>query len=300
MQEQARRGFSGRTAAIFAAAWICVTTLYFVNEALTSTGLVGWLNEWEFARFDRAYPALNIGLPVFILAVPLLFLWLAGQREIRKTRETLGEEPAAIASSTYLQHALMIVAGGLGTAAVIVLILGIAQPRFGAPPRMVVVGSPGSVSPVNGPTLLEGYALFNKSAILGQDKVVSDQDIWFAPMVAQPGPQSAISYFVALSHAEKAQAGNAAVGHRQAGILMRNRMPQSILNLYRAAGYRISPTNYVLFSSPSMMRNSYFLAAIQLALAGLFAMILSFFQHRHTEKTKKAADPAVPATSDAL
>jgi hypothetical protein len=184
-------------------------------------------------------------------------------------------------------------------AAVVVLILGLAQPTFNAPPRSVRLGSPESISPPNGPTRLTGYALFNKSAILGQDKVVSDQDIWFAPMVAQSGPQPAIHYFVALSHTEKAQAGNAAIPHVQTGILMRNRMPQSILNLYRNAGYRIGDTNYVLFSSPAMLRTSYFLATIQLALAALFAMILSFFQHRHTEKTRKTVDSAAPAISDA-
>jgi len=70
-----------------AALWAALVAGVLLWQAWNYTGLFGRLAEWQFARFDRMFPAATIAGITALLSLPILFLL---RREMRRHRRKFG------------------------------------------------------------------------------------------------------------------------------------------------------------------------------------------------------------------
>ncbi|SEN61152.1 hypothetical protein SAMN05192583_3146 [Sphingomonas gellani] len=277
-------------------AWVLVVSLYFLWEADHYSGLYAWFAEWQFDLFGQYLPVLTYALLVIGFGWPAAWLLRARRRADR--RELSGREAVVYTSSNF-RRVLFAFAGGLAGAALVVLLWTLTLPRV-APPRQVVeVGSSLAGDPAEGPVILRGRIDYARTSALAEDLLVTTKGMRFAPMFGSSGDDGRqIRYFVELLPSDLGRPRTVPTRSVRAGVLVRNRLPGSIVRLYRYAGYTVEKPFYVLFASNASIRRPYIVTAVQLALAALIALVAALFQHRHVRRIGDRYQPVEPAQSD--
>lgn len=280
--------------------WAALVCALFLWQTLSYSGLAAVAAEWQFDRFGRYYPTLTLLLLAFIVGSPALYLLR------RRIRVSSAAQPDAVRTYAMRQawrfRRVLIVLSGVGAAATLVtLLLLIGLPSAAGPPRRVVVGAPGSISPDEGLTTLVGRVLYDRTSALDENLLLFRRGFRFAPVQAPGGSGPQIRYFIEV--AARDGAGNAA--DTRTGILRRGALPGEIIRLYRYAGYDINEPHYVLYDDVTSMRWPYYVTAAHLAFVTLVLAAAAAFQHRrwHRLKTPPAEEllPAeeAPPTDDA-
>ena len=278
-------------------AWLVVVTLYFLWEAATYHGLYALLAEWQFDTFGRYLPILTLALPILVFGSPAL-LMLRSRR-----RDDMAASPAtrrqAVALGSGFRRVLFVTASVLGVAALATFVWALFLPTMATPTRNIVLGTPASVAPAEGPAFVKGQILYKRTAAFNQNLLFMQRGVRFAPIVVPGQSVPSIQYFVELppSTSTNPQVPSAT----RAGVLMRSHLPGSIVQLYRYAGYHISKPYYLLYASEQTMRWPYYVTGAQLALAALIVLIAALLQHRHVrnetmpDEEPVAETPAEPA-----
>ena len=270
-----RRVVVGRLLAI----WVLLVALYFLWEADHYAGLYAWLAECQFDLFGQYLPVLTYALLVIGFGWPAAWLLRARRRADR--RELVGRD-AAIYTSANFRRVLFSFAGGLAGASLVAFLWTLTLPRVGPPRQIIDIGAAVGGNVVEGPTILRGRIDYARTSALAEDFAVTTKGMRFAPMFASSADHNRqILFFVELLPSDLGRPRVVPNRSVRSGVLVLNRLPGSIVRLYRYAGYTVEKPLYVLFASNASVRRPYVVAAVQLALAALIAFIAGLFQHRH-------------------
>ena len=273
--------------------WVLIVSLYFLWEADRYSGLYAWMAEWQFNLFGQYLPVLTFALLVIAFGWPAA--WLLRARRLADRRGLRGHDAAVYTSSNF-RRTLFGFAGGLAGAAVVVLFWTLLLPRV-APPRAVIeVGSPSSAVPDEGPVTLRGRIDYTRTSALAQELLIRTRGVRFAPIFA-PGsddPQR-IRFFVELLPGDFGPPRQVPTRSDRSGVLVKDRLPGSIVRLYRYAGYTVEKPFYVLYASNTTIRLPYLVTAVQLFIAALIALAAALLQHRHVRHITQTPDGKVIA-----
>lgn len=272
--------------------WVLIVSLYFLWEADHYVGLYAWLAECQFDLLGQYLPVLTYALLVIAFGWPAAWLLRARHRPDR--RDLVGRN-AAIHTSANFRRVLFSFAGGLAGASLASLLWTLTLPRLG-PPRRIVDASVISLETITeGPAILRGRIDYARTSALAEDLLVTTRGMRFAPMFgSRDSTDRQIRFFVELLPSDLGRPRVVPTNSARAGVLVRSRLPGSIVRLYRYAGYSVEEPFYVLFASNTSIRRPYVIAAVQLALAALIAIIAGLFQHRHVRLISKVTPDGEP------
>jgi hypothetical protein len=304
--EQKRSGYAGRQRSDRARrrvvvgrllmVWMLIVSLFFLWEADHYSGLYAWLAECQFDLFGHYLPVLTYALLVIGFGWPGAWLLRARRRSDR--RDLVGRD-AVIHTSANFRRVLFSFAGGLAGASLAALLWTLTLPRLGPPRRVVDASVTTNRDFAEGPAILRGRIDYARTSALAEDLLVTTRGMRFAPMLGSgDGKGQQIRYFVELLPSDFGRPRVVPTRSARAGVLVRNRLPGSIVRLYRYAGYVVDEPYYVLFASNTSVRRPYVIAAVQLALAALISIIAGLFQHRHVRLISNQPSNSQPLHSD--
>lgn len=269
--------------------WIILVVAFFTWQAGTYRGLVALLAEWQFNEFGVYHPLLTFLLFVLILA-PLPFLFT---RSRRKSAAASAAVPAtdvlpvrndltrAVGEATRFFYVLVVAAAGCLVAAVLACVMILMLPTAAGPIQRISASTTLPETPSQGLTELRGGILYTRTSAFDEDLWLTHRNIRFAPMVDAGADPLAVRYFIELSPTDGSQRAET-VSARQ-GILVKDALPGELFRLYRYAGFRITPTHYVLFRSAATMRWPYWIWASEFAVGGLviaLGALVQWFRRR--------------------
>ncbi len=260
--------------------WMAAVALYLLWEATHYRGVMSLLGEWQFNALGRHYPTFN-----YILLVALL--WLPGYLVFLRPRKRDGTErleAVLLRSSHAFQNALWGSAAGLAVAALVVLVVMLFLPREGPPIQRIDLARPSISLPREGPTLLSGMVVYERTAGFDRDLLLTSRTYRFAPVIGgqESGPD--LQYFVQFRPVDaQTRAGTSLM----TGVLKRNGLPGEVIRLFRYAGYRLEQPHYVLYEEAAALRWPYLITAIQLAIAALLAVAVALLQLRRVRRADR-------------
>lgn len=284
--------------------WIILVVAFFAWQSGTYRGVVALLAEWQFNEFGVYHPLLTFML--FVLAIaPLPYLFTRHRRSRKSRKSPEGTAPPevslpahrdfarAVRASSRFLNVLVFTASGCFAAAVITAILVLMLPGTRGPLQTLTASTSVPAVPAQGMTELRGNIVYTRTSAFDEDLWFVRRNVRFAPMVDPAADPSAVRYFIELSPTDGSSVATAASARQ--GILVANALPGELFRLYRYAGYRITPTHYVLFRSTMTMRWPYLVWITEFAVAGLLiglAAVVQWFRRRRlihrTEKVERA------------
>lgn len=263
--------------------WMAIVALVLLWQTASYRGVMALIGEWQFDAFGRQYPTFNYVLLVFLLCLPGYLLFL----KPRKRAVTEQAEAATFRSARTLLKAIIGGALGLGAAAIVVLIVMLFLPSSSGEPQRLDLSHPMISVPREGPTILSGAILYERTAGFDEDLLLTRRTYRFAPIVAARGGAD-VQFFVQLPPVDdRSRAGTTTM----AGVLKRDGLPGELVRLFRYAGFEIAEPNYVLFVEPAAMRWPYLMAMLQLAIGALFALVVALLQRRRVRRIDHLIHP---------
>lgn len=279
-------------------AWVALAVVYFLWEAWSYTGLFARLSEWQFGSFRQSWPAVTFLALALLFAVPGLVAVVLGARRKEEDHEltTAEEQDRLLAKSIRFGRILTYLASGFAIASLVSLAGILTLPGSGGQQQEITVGAPGSTQPSNGSARLTGRVVFERTATLGQDLILTDKQARFAPMLPASG-EGPVQYFVQLAPYEGTGDRPGDPVMSVSGILMHDALPGAIETLYRNAGVAMAAKPYVLYRYQGTMRRPYYLAAFQTGCIAVVLFLLALVQRRHVRKLAGQNAPAASLTA---
>ncbi|WP_010217940.1 hypothetical protein [Sphingomonas sp. PAMC 26621] len=285
--------------------WIVLVVAFFTWQAGTYRGLIALLAEWQFNEFGVYHPLLTFLLFVLILA-PLPFLFTRRHRkspaassaavpasDVLPVRSDLSR---AIGEATRFLNVLLVAAVGCLAAALLACGMILMLPTAAGPIQRISASATLPETPSQGLTELRGAILYTRTSAFDEDLWLTRRNIRFAPMVDAGADPSAVRYFIELSPTDGSQRAET-ISARQ-GILVKDALPGELFRLYRYAGFRVTPTHYVLFRSAATMRWPYWVWASEFAV-GAFLIALGALVQWFRRRRLIARDGRPVAEADA-
>lgn len=284
-RRRSKRWAVGRIAGF--SAWTALVALFLLWQSATYRGLMSLIGEWQFNGFGRHYPTFNYILLVFLLCLPGYLLFLRPRE--RRPGEAQGS--AVLRSAGALLKALLGVGAALAVAVLAVLVVMLFLPRDSGEVQRIDVARPAVTPPREGPTILSGRIIYERTAGFDEDLLVARRSFRFAPVV---GPQDVeegrIRFFVQFAPVD--DRARADVSELR-GVLKRNGLPGEVVRLFRYAGYELEQPHYVLFAEPAAMRWPYLATMAQFAVGALLALLFALLQRGRIRRL--GGRPARPA-----
>ncbi len=271
--------------------WIILVVAFFTWQEGTYRGLIALLAEWQFNEFGVYHPLLTFLLFVLILA-PLPFLFTRRRRKSAAAAASAAVPatdvlPArndlthAIFEATRFLNVLVVAAVGCFGAALLACVMILMLPTAAGPIQRISASTTLPQAPSQGLTELRGGILYTRTSAFDEDLWLTHRNIRFAPMVDAGADPSVIRYFIELSPTDGSQ--RAETTSARQGILVKDALPGELFRLYRYAGFRVTPTHYVLFRSAATMRWPYWIWASEFAVGGLviaLGALVQWFRRR--------------------
>ncbi len=270
--------------------WTGLVSLFFLWQIVQYQGVMAQFAEWQFYSFGHYYPSVTYLAIVVVLASPGLLLFLRVRH--RESEQRLAE--ATLRSAIIFRRVVLGVAAACLVAAIATLLLLLTLPRAGGTQTRIDLSHPLLTLPHEGATTITGAVLYDRTAAFEEDLVVARRTLRFAPIVSPQSSSLDLQFFVELPSEAVAQSGATS---SVSGVLRRNGLPGEIVQLFRYAGYRVEPPQYVVFASEATMRWPYFKVAGELGLVALLFLLVGLFQHRRIKWLDDATRPPVEAPS---
>jgi hypothetical protein len=282
-------------------AWIIIAAIFVAWETWTYSGLYAKISEWEFASIHKSWPAATFGILLLLLALPgVLALFAIQPKKDEEEREhSPSQERQCLIDKAIRWHLWWtrgaIVCAGL---AVICIFATLFLPTKGSQLTQIIVGQEGQQRVANGGTTITGRVIFAQTATLGQDLILTDRIVRFAPMQPAESGIGPIRYVVQLMPDEGVAAGRATDPVMSvSGILVRGALPGPVRTLYRNSGMALADDVHVLYRYPGTMRRPFYLAAAQCGTIALVLLLLSYLQMRHIKTMRNRFDESDKASS---
>jgi hypothetical protein len=254
-------------------------TVFILWKAYTYTGIYAVLAEWQYDNLGHHLPSLSFILMLALFTSPAVLMLLI-RRRLHKPGQASKQAVAAVADSRSAR-VFIALAGGLAGAALVTFCFAARLPEVGEPDQIIQIGRTGSLTPREGNVELKGDVLYDRTSVFAQDMLVTTRGIRFAPMIAAGATADDVRYFVELLPVERSGRGVRRFTQARKGYLYSDKLPGSILRLYRYAGYRVPAPHYVLYATTATIRGPYFVTAAQLAFIALLSMVAALMQHRY-------------------
>lgn len=257
--------------------WLGLVSLFLLWQAAYYRGIMSLVGEWQFNAFGRHYPTFNYVVLVFLLCLPGYLLFLRPRDKAPDERS----RTALLRSAQTFLKALVGVAAGLGGVLLLVLLLLLLLPRDSGEVQRIDLGRSGLADVREGPTILAGAIIYERTAGFDEDLLVVRRSFRFAPIIGPQEDGGDLRFFVQFAPVNASTRG----GVRQVrGVLRREGLPGEVIRLFRYAGYRIEEPHYVLFTEPAAMRWPYWTAVAQFAVGGLLALLFALLQRRRIRR----------------
>lgn len=266
--------------------WIVAVVAFFTWQAGAYRGVVALLAEWQFNEFGVYHPLLTFLVFVLILA-PLPFLFTRRRRKAAVVAASAAVPAAtfspvrndmtrAIGDATRFLQMLAVGAVGCMFAALIACVMLLLLPSARGPIQRISASTTRPDTPSQGLTELRGGILYTRTSAFDEDLLLTRRNVRFAPMIEAGADPSEVRYFVELSPTD-GSSRTETTSIRQ-GILVKDALPGELFRLYRYAGFRVTPTHYVLFRSTATMRWPYWIWALEFGIAGLVIALGAMIQ----------------------
>jgi hypothetical protein len=291
-------------------AWVIVVSLVFLWQALEYRGLVAWLAELQFLQWDRYWPTLTFVALTTLFSTPMLLfvgLMRADQRRNDKLRAAqLDDERQLLGRTERLYEFFLAVALGSLAAVALCLFLMFRLPGERGPVRSVVMGSPDAIAPIDGRSTITGAVNLAETSQFNENLLLVKRTLYFAPVLSGNNPKEPLRYFVEVRredvppgynriafpeekddvHVYRFRVPEVAFSPYMNGMLKRNALPGEIVHLYRYAGYKVAPDNFVLFRSADQLRWRYYMLAGQFAISAIIAGLFAIYVRRRRRKLR--------------
>jgi hypothetical protein len=269
-------------------AWSLVISLTFLWQAASYSGLIALSAEWQFGLFGAYRPAFTfLVFTALLTGIPLLI-----DQRLRKAAPAFTTNPDWV-SNRYVRWLL-----GSAAACFALSLFCLGQiaflPEGRGPVRQVDAASP-SARFGEGPVVIHGWVLQNRSAALKEDLWFVRQELRVAPVIASGADGAPVRFWVELPNESDLSATSSA--RVQAGILRKNALPGELIHLYRSAGFTIAPDHYLLFRSPAAMSWPYRRDSIFWFSMGLLLLLGAAAQRLHQRHVRRRARRQAPAST---
>ena len=265
--------------------WMALVALFLLWQATTYQGIMSFVGEWQFNAVGRHYATFNYVFLVFLLCLPGYLLFLRPGRRPGTERP----EASLFRSARAFLRTLIGISAALGASVLFALGLMLRLPSQQGPVRRVDAAQPNAVPPEEGPTILSGQIIYERTAGFDEDLLFAKRSFRFAPVVGSRQGSNEIRYFVQLPPAdEHGQVSDTPM----VGVLKRNGLPGEVLRLFRYAGYQVDDPNYVLFIEPSAMRWPYIATIVQFVVGALLALGVALLQRRRVRQIDRRVHAA--------
>jgi hypothetical protein len=267
--------------------WAGLVSVFLLWQAITYSGLIALIGEWQFNVLGRYFPAFTYILLVVLLVVPGWLLFrrprARGDREIWATR--------TLRSARGFQRLLFGVAAGLGLAALISVITIAFLPTANGPRQEIALQALPVTKLREGATTLRGTVQFERTAAFDEEFLVFRRHWRFAPMVSAGTDNDDYQFFVELPPITKP--GQVySVPRAMTGVLRHGGLPGEVIRLYRYSGARVEEPYYVLFADGASVRWPHWQVAAQLALGAILFAGLGLWQRRRFHRLNETIDKA--------
>lgn len=263
--------------------WAGLVSVFLLWQAITYSGLIALIGEWQFNVLGKYFPAFTYILLVFLLVVPGWLLFrrprARGDREIFAVR--------TLRSARGFERLLFGVAAGLAGAALIAVVTIALLPTANGPRQQIALDAPPVTKPSEGATTLTGTILFERTAAFDEEFLLLRRHWRFAPLVAPGSADENYQYFVELPAVTK-PGQPYSVPRAMTGVLRHGGLPGEVIRLYRYAGARVEEPYYVLFADAGSVRWPHWQVAAQLALGSVLFAALALWQRRRVRKLTEA------------
>lgn len=283
--------------------WLTLLCLYFSWEGITGSGLVGWLEEWQFYQFDKAFVPLTRALAIALFALPVFLIW--NRRRAQSERSTV-PRIAAFRSAHRLMVALAAIIVALLISALALALAPIMLLQFQKTPQMIDLASPAESSLDEGLTVIRGKLLLNAEATVNDFIAARNSPRHYAPIIG-PDVKEPLRYFVELPQGRLSKPREP-IDISVSGYLQMRQFSDAVGVVYRKAGYPVAKHNYVLFKDRTSLVWRNFYIALQFTVAALIGAVFLYFQRRHflklrhrehTPEREPESDDVYPRTAPA-
>lgn len=252
-----------------------------VVQLIVYRGLMAWLIEWQFAKFDISFPIVTLVGLVLLLTGPITLVLLVRMWKAR-SNPRLKTPEAVLKRSLTMCRFLGLLAGVLALCAIVVALF-----------ALTIGGVRDKAIPVSLSSLREGtdtQGLVRIGGTLQLDRIGFFEDrllhsgryLWVAPVTGS-GTGNAINLFVEIDE----RAAGPSERRDLQGVLRKAGVPGELRRLYENAGYKVDQPTYLLFKSVRSARAPYFGAGIDLLISSLVFLIFCAFLEQRTRRLRK-------------
>ena len=270
---------SGRSVRlILSGLWVALVAGYWVWAAIDYSGLYRWLAEWQIARFGGYYPRATATLPALLMAGPALAY-------LRRRSETAQAEAAAqlgpaVAEGRRLRRAVWGTAG-FGLVAMLVgagaFLLSQSVPDGSGPAVPFDAATLGSAPLPQDRVTIRGEVDPEASVAVTETRGVTTHNAVYAGFrpEGENAKDAPIRLFIERSTGSGPPTTSQGFFPDQTGFLVENGLPDAALREFEAQGIRLASPHYVLRTSPSARRDTYYVVAAVAGFLGLVCLLVA-------------------------
>lgn len=273
--------------------WTLLCGLYFLWEALTYSGLFGWLAEFQIARFGPYVPLLTYLLLLTLFVIPVwLIAWLIARR---RDKELDVPELLSLRLVQARRLRLFLVAC---TIAVFLVALGFALnalwflPSQNGELRTIAASEVGDVTVQEGPARLVGGEL-GTVIFFGQDWLIGSERMAFSPYREVGDSDGMSRVFVQLEATAKNGREEIVQAPSWTGIIVEGGLPGTVRVLFNSIGVEIADQYYTLYKNEYALKVRQWLQAVQWTILGIFLAFVAFVQTRTIKKLERQEEAVV-------
>lgn len=257
--------------------WIVLVLVVAVVQAVTYTGIIAAVSEWQFDHLGQSFPAMTFILLVALFALPGVLLLGYAIRRANALRAPSADQ-LVIQRSVRMLWVLATLAGLLAVAIVVILIRMAMLPGDSAPADRVEAGVTQQPALHEGAARLIGQYRYDRIATFRQNVLIAQREYRFVPVQPASGrPTPDVMLFAEIATIPDRRAPGT---EERGGILRRGGLPAAVARLYQDAGFRLAPKVYVLYSDRGAMRWPYIAGAAQLAIMTVLLGIAALLTRR--------------------
>ncbi len=278
--EKPGRNFAGRWLLLIVAAAVAILFI----QAVSYSGLMRSLAEWQFVRFGRYFPVFTIILFAGLVALIWSLLVLVRRRARKET------PPVTLSRLAFRWRSagmfLGIASGVLAIVAIGVFIHYLRAPRDSASIRIANLSQAQGASFTPGPTRLEGIRALGPVGLYTEDVLFSSRTYYFVPVGRDAN--GAFNLFVEIDDPQAQRFPESTTG-----LLRSDALPSEFAQMYRINRMAVAPESAVLFRDAQSADRPILVLLGEVALFAVSAALFAFLCRRRARKIERESDKAV-------
>jgi hypothetical protein len=258
--------------------WVTLVSAYWFWAAITFSGPYRWLAEWQIAQFGGYYERATAILPAVLIAAPAL-AYLRRRSEIAQA-EAEAQLGPAVAEGRQIRRAVW-GTGGFGLVALLIgggaFLLSQGVPDGSGPALPFDAATLGSVALPQDRVTIRGEVDPEASVAVVETRGVTSRNSVYAGF--RPEGESAkdapVRLFIERSTGSSAPTISQGFLPDQTGFLVENGLPDPVLREFAARGIPLASPHYVLRTSPSARRDTYYIVAAVAGFLGFVCLLVA-------------------------